>query len=81
MYVFLDFCQPAQLYAVISFLTLLYFVIIKVDLIWLFVKAIIFITWIFVLNRMCKEGYKPIAWVLAVVPHLIFLIVTIKQNV
>jgi len=81
MYVFLDFCQPAQLYAVISFLTLLYFVIIKVDLIWLFVKAIIFIIWIFVLNRMCKEGYKPIAWVLAVVPHLIFLIVTIKQNV
>jgi len=81
MYVFLDFCQPAQLYAVISFLTLLYFVIIKVDLIWLFIKAIIFIIWIFVLNRMCKEGYKPIAWVLAVVPHLIFLIVTIKQNV
>jgi hypothetical protein len=81
MYVFLDFCQPAQLYAVISFLTLLYFVIIKVDLIWLFIKAIIFIIWIFVLNRMCKEGYKPIAWVLAIVPHLIFLIVTIKQNV
>ena len=30
MYVFLDFCQPAQLYAVISFLTLLYFVVKKV---------------------------------------------------
>ena len=80
MYVFLDFCQPAQLYAVISFLTLLYFVVKKVDAIWFFVKAVIFIAWVFALNKMCKEGYKPIAWLMAIIPHIIFLIVTVKQT-
>ena len=81
MYVFLDFCAPAKLYAIIAFLTLLYYIVIQTSVFWVCIKALIFIAWVFALNKMCKKGFTPIAWLLSIIPHIIYLICTVKQKV
>ena len=79
-YLLTDFCSPAKIYVMMAFLTLLYFVIINDETFWLIVKAILFIMWTFLLQQMCKLGYKAIAWTAAIIPHIIFLIVTVKSS-
>ena len=78
MYVFLELCQPAKLYASFAILLLLYSVIknpehSRHDMVILFIKAAVFIGWTFALNRLCITGYKYIAWLAAFIPHLIYV--------
>ena len=73
-----DFCMAAKFYALIAFLTLLYLIIVNDNIGWLIVKAIAFIVWTFLLQKMCKMRYTAIAWLAATVPHGIFLLVTVK---
>jgi len=80
MYVFMEFCTPAKFYTLVTFFTLLYLVIKKANKFWFLVKALLFITWIFILNALCKRGLKIISWILAVIPHFIFLILTVKAH-
>jgi hypothetical protein len=37
----------------------------------------VFLAWIFFLNFLCGRGYKAIAWVAAIIPHFIFVAVTV----
>jgi hypothetical protein len=80
MYIFMNFCTPAKFYTLVTFLTLLYLVIKNATMFWFIIQAIIFTTWIFILNKLCKEGYKLISWILAIIPHIIFLLITIKAH-
>ena len=75
-----DFCMPAKFYALIAFLTLLYLIIINDNIWWIIVKAITFIVWTFLLQKMCKMRFTAIAWLTAIVPHGIFLLVTVKTT-
>ena len=79
-FVFLTLCEPARVYLIIAFFTLLYFVSIEQGPIWLIIKAIIFIAWAFILNKLCTSGNKAIAWLLAIVPQCIFLLVSVKSS-
>ena len=79
-FLFMKFCPPAKAYLVIALLTLLYFVSVEQGLIWLVIKAIIFIAWAFLLNKLCSSGNKAIAWLLAIVPQLIYLLVSVKSS-
>ena len=78
-FVFFSLCQPARVYLIFAFLSLLYFVYIEQGLIWLIIKAIIFITWAFLLNKLCTSGNTAIAWLLAIVPQCIFLLVSARS--
>jgi hypothetical protein len=83
MYVFLELCQQAKLYAVIATLLLLYSVIknpehSRRDMVILLIKAVVFIGWTFALNKLCTSGYKYIAWLAALVPHLIYVLFLIN---
>ena len=80
MYVFMEFCNPAKFYTLVTFFTLLYLVIKKANKFWFLVKALLFVTWIFILNELCKKGLKIISWILAIIPHCIFLILTINAH-
>jgi hypothetical protein len=80
MYLFADFCSPAKFYSFIAFLSLLYYIIVNDRIGWIIVKAIAFIGWSFFLQMMCKSGYKAIAWLSAIVPHFIFLLVTVSSK-
>jgi hypothetical protein len=79
-FIFMDFCQSTKVYLIIAFLSLLYMVSIEQSLFWLILKAVIFICWAFLLNKLCMSGNKAIAWVFAIIPQCIFLILTIKPS-
>ena len=80
MYIFLELCSQAKVYAFIAVFLLLYIVIknpdnTRYDIALLLLKASTFIGWTFALNKMCTTGYKYVAWLAAIVPHLIYILV------
>jgi len=79
-FIFMDYCKPTKVYLIIAFLSLLYLVSIEQSLVWLIIKAFIFIFWAFLLNKLCSSGNKAIAWLMAIIPQFIFLILTIKPS-
>ena len=79
-FVFMDFCMPAKFYLIIALLTLIYYVSTDQSFVWIIVKAVLFIIWGFALNKLCVAGYKSIAWLMAIVPQCIFLLVTMKVS-
>ena len=80
MFLFADFCMPAKFYSLIAFLTLLYLIIINDNIVWVIIKSIVFIAWAFFLQLMCKSGYKANAWLAAIVPQIIFILVTVNTS-
>jgi hypothetical protein len=79
-FIFMDFCKPAKVYMLLAFLSMIYYVSIQQGLVWLIIKAILFILWTFLVNKLCTSGNKMIAWVLAIIPQCIFLICTIQTS-
>jgi hypothetical protein len=79
-FVFMDFCQPAKVYLVISLLTLIYYVSTDQDFIWIALKAMLFVAWGFGINKICLQNFKAIAWLLAIIPPFIFLFFTLKLD-
>lgn len=77
-FIFLDFCQPAKLYLVIALMLLIYYVSIDESFVWIALKAIAFIFWGFLLNRLCAMDLRAIAWIMAIVPPAVFLLFTFK---
>jgi hypothetical protein len=78
-FLFMKFCPPAKAYLVIALFSLLYFVSVEQALVWIVIKAIIFIGWAFLLNKLCSSGHKAIAWLLAIVPQFIYLLTSVKS--
>jgi hypothetical protein len=79
MYVFLEFCTAAKMYAFVGLLLLCYIVIKnpennRYDIAFLLIKATVFIGWTFAVNKLCSTGYKYISWVAAIIPHLIYIL-------
>lgn len=79
-FIFMDFCTPAKVYLVLAILSMIYYVSTDQRLAWLIIKALIFIVWAFLLNKLCTSGNKAIAWLLAIIPQCIFLICTVKPS-
>lgn len=79
-FIFMDFCQPAKIYFVLAVLSMIYFVSIEQGLVWLIIKAILFILWTFLLNKLCTSGNKAIAWLLAIIPQCIFMVFSIQSS-
>jgi hypothetical protein len=77
-FVFMDFCTPAKFYLIVALLTLIYYVSIEQAFVWIIIKAVLFIIWCFGLNKLCVAGYTSIAWLLAIVPQSIFILVTLR---
>jgi hypothetical protein len=78
-FIFMDFCQQAKVYLVIALFTLIYYVYKDQDYIWVVLKAVLFIFWGFVIDRVCLQNMKAIAWIMAIIPPFIFLFFTIQM--
>ena len=79
MYVFLEFCAQAKVYAVLALFILLYSVIktpeiSNYDITMLIIKAVIMICVTFGINKLCTKGFKYVAWLVAIIPHVIILL-------
>ena len=85
MYVFLELCSQAKIYAYIGLMILLYIVIknpdnSRYDIALLLLKASVFVAFTFAINKLCSTGYKYIAWIAALVPHIITILVLINVD-
>ena len=79
-FIIMDFCQPAKVYLILAMLSMLYYVSTDQGITWLIIKALIFILWAFLLNKLCTSGNQAIAWLMAIIPQCILLICTIKTS-
>ena len=85
MYIFMELCSQAKLYAFIAVIILLYIIIknpdnSRYDIAILGLKTSTFIGWTFLINKMCLNDYKYIAWLAAIVPHIIYVLVIMNFN-
>jgi hypothetical protein len=48
--------------------------------IWIILKAILFIGWGFMLNKLCQADFNAIAWVFAIIPQCVFIFFTLKVS-
>jgi hypothetical protein len=85
MYVFLQLCAQAKLYAVIAIIILLYIVTknpdnSRSDIALLLLKASTFIGFTFAINKLCVLGYKYISWLAAIIPHIIYILVLVQVS-
>jgi hypothetical protein len=63
-------CRPAQLYLLLSALSILSVFISTMSLSNLVMSVIVALVWTFVLNKICSGGYTMISWILVLLPIL-----------
>jgi len=68
-----ELCTPAFLYLVISLFAILIAIFNKVHLVAILSKTLFIFFWIFLLNLLCKNGYKSISWFLVLLPYILML--------
>ena len=65
-----DLCTPAQIYFVISIITLILAVIKRFKISTIMMKVITIAVWTWFLNFLCSKGYKSVSWFLVLLPFL-----------
>ena len=85
MYIFLELCTQAKIYATVGLLILLYMIIkssenTNADIIKLVIKAGVMIGVTFGINKLCTTGYKYFAWLLAFIPHIIIIMMLANHS-
>jgi len=61
-------CTPAQLYLVLSVLSVVSVFITSMDLTQLAVSGAVTVGYAYVLNRICQSGYGVVSWILVMIP-------------
>jgi hypothetical protein len=77
-FIFMDFCQAAKTYLIITLLLLIYYVTTDQDFIWIILKGVVFVAVSFLINALCLKDLKALAWILAIIPPIVFLFFTLK---
>ena len=68
-------CSPAKLYLFITILGCIIALFSKmVGILPLVIKLIFALFWTFILNWLCKKGYKTDSWFIVLIPFIIILI-------
>ena len=65
-----DLCTPAQIYVVISIITLILAIIKQFKITTIIMKVITIAVWTWFLNFLCSKGYKSVSWFLVLLPFL-----------
>ncbi len=65
-----ELCTPAQIYFVISIITLILAVIKQFKFSTIMMKLITIAVWTWFLNFLCSKGYKAVSWFLVLLPFL-----------
>jgi hypothetical protein len=66
-----ELCTPAMLYFIISVIAILFALFSGVKLVAVAMKAVFAIFWTFILNLLCKKGYKSVSWFLVLFPYFL----------
>ena len=79
--VYTSFCGAAKLYMLLASLTILFLIFQnRISNMYIVLQAALFIVWTFTIVAVYNNGYKSVAMTLAIFPHLIFCLLTIKPE-
>jgi hypothetical protein len=67
-------CSPAKLYLFITILGIIIALFNRIGLIPVFIKLLFALFWTFILNWLCKKGYKTLSWFIVLLPIILILI-------
>ena len=67
-------CSPAKLYLFITILGIIIALFSRIGLITVFIKLLFALLWTFILNWLCKHGYKTLSWFIVLLPFVIILV-------
>jgi len=70
---FNELCTPAMVYFVISAVAILFALFSGIALAAVAMKAFFVVFWTYLLNLLCKKGFKSVSWFLVLLPYLMIL--------
>ena len=74
-------CTATKIYLVFTTLTLLYLIIQNsLSNIGLIIRIIVFGIWAYIISYLCSAGYNYVAMVSAIIPHILFILLTIRPD-
>ena len=74
-------CTATKIYLVFVTLTLLYIIIQNsVSNLGLIIRIMVFGIWAYIISYLCTAGYKSVAMFSAIVPHILFILLTIRPD-
>jgi hypothetical protein len=71
---FNSLCDPAKLYFVMVFLSILYALYKGMPVMAALMKVIFAFLWVIFLNWICGKGYTMVSWVLVLLPIIVFFL-------
>lgn len=71
---FAKYCTPAKIYFVLSVIGCLIALFHNVKIVAVLVKFLFVLFWTFVLNWLCKKGFKAVSWFLVLLPFIMIIL-------
>ena len=69
-------CTPAVIYLVLAVISLIVGLMYKFSIMTIVTKGFFVLLWTWILNFLCKKGFKTLAWIMVLLPFiLLFFIV------
>jgi hypothetical protein len=67
-------CSPAKLYLFITIIGIIFALFNRIGLIAIFIKLLFALFWTYILNWLCKKGYKTFSWFIVLLPIILIII-------
>jgi hypothetical protein len=64
-------CTPAKLYFALAVLSSVVGLIYNMSIMAILIKLLFAFIWTYILNWICKKGYKSVSWFLVLLPYII----------
>jgi uncharacterized membrane protein YgcG len=68
---FSKLCTPSKIYFAIAVISIILFLFNGLPIMMIFTKIVFALLWTFILDWLCKKGYKTISWFLVLLPYII----------
>jgi len=66
-----ELCTPAQIYFVLSLISLVFVIMKRFQFSTIMMKLITIAIWTWFLNFLCSKGYKSVSWFLVLLPFIV----------
>jgi hypothetical protein len=77
---FLNLCNPSKFYFIVSMISILFGIFANFKIFVLLAKFIFTLIYTYILNFLCKKGYKMFSWFLVLLPYIVIFIVMLDLS-
>ena len=64
-------CTPAVIYLVLAVISLIVGLMYKFSIMTIVTKGFFVLLWTWILNFLCKKGFKTLAWIMVLLPFIL----------